>query len=111
MELPQAVKYEDLQREVLMALKPDLFEGMRFEITKPLNQNFFLSHSLFMGNMEMQTGGRQIIKTPIGNYEFGANVIHDKVHRAKAWPQSTSLRFSISNLSYQQWAYHPQALI
>ncbi|MEW5303334.1 MAG: hypothetical protein WDW38_001658 [Sanguina aurantia] len=78
MELPQAVKYEDLQREVLMALKPDLFEGMRFEITKPLNQNFFLSHSLFMGNMEMQTGGRQIIKTPIGNYEFGANVIHDK---------------------------------
>lgn len=78
MELPPAVKYEDLQREVLMALKPDLFEGMRFEITKPLNQNFFLSHSLFMGNIEMQTGGRQIIKTPIGNYEFGANVIHDK---------------------------------
>jgi mitochondrial import receptor subunit TOM40 len=41
-------RYEDLQREVMMALKPDLFEGLRFEITKPLNQNFFLTHSLFM---------------------------------------------------------------
>ena len=48
MELPAPSRYEDIQREVLMALKPDLFEGMRFEITKPLNQNFFLSHSLFM---------------------------------------------------------------
>ena len=35
-------------------------QGMRFEITKPLNQNFFLSHSLFMGNMELGTGGRQV---------------------------------------------------
>jgi hypothetical protein len=26
------------------ALRPDLFEGMRFEITRPLNQNFFLTH-------------------------------------------------------------------
>jgi hypothetical protein len=27
-----------------VALKPDVFEGMRFEITRPLNQNFFLTH-------------------------------------------------------------------
>lgn len=27
-----------------VALKPDVFEGMRFEITRPLNNNFFLSH-------------------------------------------------------------------
>jgi hypothetical protein len=27
-----------------VALRPDLFEGMRFEITRPLNQNFFLTH-------------------------------------------------------------------
>lgn len=78
MSLPQPVKYEDIQREVLMALKPDLFEGMRFELNKPLNQNFFLSHSLFMGNMEMPTGGRQIVKTPVGTYEFGANVVSEK---------------------------------
>jgi len=78
LDLPPPVKYEDIQREVLMALKPDLFEGMRFEITKPLNQNFFLSHSLFMGNMELSTGGKQILKAPIGTYEFGANVVSEK---------------------------------
>lgn len=27
-----------------VSLKPDLFEGMRFDITKPLNHNFALSH-------------------------------------------------------------------
>ncbi len=68
LELPAPVKYEEIQREALMALKPDLFEGLRFEINKPLNPNFFLSHSLFMGNMDLSTGGRQALKTPIGNY-------------------------------------------
>lgn len=28
--------------------------------------------SLFMGNMELGSGGRQILKAPIGTYEFGA---------------------------------------
>lgn len=74
----QPVKYEDVQREGIMSLKPDTFEGMRFELNKPLNQNFFLSHSLFMGNVEVPTGGRQIIKTPQGTYEFGANVISER---------------------------------
>lgn len=27
-----------------MALKPDLFEGMRFDFTKMINQHFALSH-------------------------------------------------------------------
>lgn len=44
----------------LMNTSCALVQGMRFEITKPLNQNFFLSHSLFMGNMELGTGGRQV---------------------------------------------------
>lgn len=52
---------------------------MRFDITKPLNQNFFLSHSLFMGNMELGAGGRQILKAPMGTYEFGANIVSEKV--------------------------------
>lgn len=78
LSLPAPVKYEEIQREALMALKPDLFEGMRFEINKPLNPNFFLSHSLFMGNMDLSTGGRQPLKTPMGNYEFGANVITER---------------------------------
>lgn len=76
--LPAPVKYEDLSREVLMALKPEIFEGLRFEITRPLNQNFFLSHSIFMGNMEIPTGNKQIIKCPVGTYEFGANVLQEK---------------------------------
>lgn len=79
MQLPQPVKYEDIQREIMMALRPDLFEGMRFEITRPLNQNFFLTHSVFLGNIEVPApGARQPIKTSVGTYEFGANVIHDK---------------------------------
>lgn len=77
LDLPQPVRYEDIQREGIISLKPDTFEGMRFEINKPINQHFFLSHSLFMGNMEMQTGGRQIIKTPVGQYEFGATVVNE----------------------------------
>eukprot|EP00798_Chlamydomonas_sp_ICE-L_P013142 gene13142-3464_t len=75
LDLPPPCRYEDLQRECMMALKPDLFEGMRFEITKPVNQHFFLQHSLFMGNMELSTGGKQIIKAPHGTYDFSANVI------------------------------------
>lgn len=27
-----------------MSLKPDFFEGMRFEFTKPLNQHFAIAH-------------------------------------------------------------------
>lgn len=78
LDLPAPLKYEEIQRETLMALKPEIFEGMRFEVTKPLNQNFFLSHSLFMGNMELGTGGGQMLKAPIGTYEFGANVISER---------------------------------
>ena len=29
---------------VAVALKPELFEGLRFDFTKPLNQNFALCH-------------------------------------------------------------------
>lgn len=68
LDLPAPLRYEDLQRETLMALKPDVFEGLRFEMTRPLNQNFFLSHSLFLGNMELGAGGRQVLKAPIGTY-------------------------------------------
>lgn len=58
-----------------MSLKPDLFEGLRFDLTKPLNHNFALSHSLFMGNMEVPTANAQVVKMPLGTYEFGANLV------------------------------------
>ncbi|GAB4814969.1 hypothetical protein N2152v2_002015 [Parachlorella kessleri] len=76
--LPQPVRYEELQREVMMSLKPDLFEGLRFDITKPLNQNFALSHSVFMGNQDVPTAGAQVVKMAIGTYEFGANLVTNK---------------------------------
>ena len=72
MSLPPPVRYEELQREVMsespalhqfaackscctpntdadgsspaVSLKPDLFEGLRFEFSKPLNQNFAFTH-------------------------------------------------------------------
>nr|GMD25233.1 mitochondrial import receptor subunit TOM40-1-like [Ipomoea batatas]GMD28080.1 mitochondrial import receptor subunit TOM40-1-like [Ipomoea batatas] len=44
MNLPCPIPYEEIQREALMSLKPELFEGMRFDFTKGLNQRFSLSH-------------------------------------------------------------------
>jgi len=32
--LAHAVRYEDIQREATMVLRPDCFEGMRFEINR-----------------------------------------------------------------------------
>lgn len=75
--LPPPVKYEDMSREIMFGLKPDVFEGFKFDLTKPLNQNFFLTHSLFMGNMDLPSQ-RGPLKCPMGTYEFGANVISDK---------------------------------
>ena len=43
-----------------MSLKPDLFEGLRFDLTKPLNHNFALSHSIFMGNIDVPTANNQV---------------------------------------------------
>ena len=58
-----------------MSLKADHFEGGRFDFNKQLNQKFFLSHSIFMGSIEVPAQGNQIIKIPNATYEFGANVV------------------------------------
>uniref|UniRef100_M1BSL4 Mitochondrial import receptor n=1 Tax=Solanum tuberosum TaxID=4113 RepID=M1BSL4_SOLTU len=42
--LPCPIPYEEIHREALMSLKPELFEGMRFDFTRGLNQRFSLSH-------------------------------------------------------------------
>lgn len=39
------IAFEELHREAMMSLKPELFEGMRFDFTKILNQKFSLNHS------------------------------------------------------------------
>jgi mitochondrial import receptor subunit TOM40 len=61
-----------------VSLKPDLFEGLRFDLTKPLNHNFALSHSIFMGNVDVPTANSQVVKMPIGTYEFGANLVTNR---------------------------------
>lgn len=78
--LPLPVRYEDLQKEMFMSLRPDVFEGMRFEFVKPLNPEFFLTHSIFMGNMEIPTQGGPVYKCPFSTYEFGTNILSKKMH-------------------------------
>ena len=51
-----------------MSLKADHFEGGRFDFNKQLNQKFFLSHSVFMGSIEVPAQGNQIIKIPNATY-------------------------------------------
>ncbi|XP_068658591.1 mitochondrial import receptor subunit TOM40-1-like [Aristolochia californica] len=77
LNLPCPVPYEEIQREALMSLKPELFEGMRFDFTKGLNQKFSLSHSAFMGSMELPQS-TEPVKIPTAHYEFGANFIDPK---------------------------------
>ncbi|XP_058008326.1 mitochondrial import receptor subunit TOM40-1 isoform X2 [Hevea brasiliensis] len=79
MNLPCPIPYEELHREALMSLKPELFEGMRFDFTKGLNQKFSLSHSVFMGPMELPSQSAETIKIPTAHYEFGANFIDPKL--------------------------------
>ncbi|XP_061992130.1 mitochondrial import receptor subunit TOM40-1-like [Rosa rugosa] len=73
--LPCPIPYEEIHREAMMSLKPDLFEGMRFDFTKGLNHKFFLSHSVFMGPTTIPSQTPETIKIPTANYEFGANFI------------------------------------
>ncbi|KAK9803219.1 hypothetical protein WJX73_005138 [Symbiochloris irregularis] len=76
--LPSPVRYEELQKEAYMSLKPELFEGLRFDFTKPLNQNFGISHNIFLGNVEVPAQSQSVVKVSHGTYEFGANLISNQ---------------------------------
>ncbi|KAH9771815.1 mitochondrial import receptor subunit TOM40 [Citrus sinensis] len=79
MNLPCPIPYEEIHREALMSLKPELFEGLRFDFTKGLNQKFSLSHSVIMGPTEIPSQSTETIKIPTAHYEFGANYIDPKL--------------------------------
>nr|GEV48551.1 mitochondrial import receptor subunit TOM40-1-like [Tanacetum cinerariifolium] len=79
MDLPCPIPYEEIQRENLMSLKADYFEGMRVDFTKGLNHKFSLSHSINMGATEIPSQSSEIYKVPTANYEFGANYIDPKL--------------------------------
>lgn len=66
---------EKTKIEKTVSLKPDLFEGLRFDFTKPFNQNFALCHSFFMGNVEVPSQSGGAYKMAVGTYEFGANLV------------------------------------
>ncbi|THU68215.1 hypothetical protein C4D60_Mb08t01560 [Musa balbisiana] len=79
LNLPCPVPFEEIQREALMSLKPELFEGLKFDFTKGLNQRFSLSHSIFMGSMEVPSQSSDTFKVPTAHYEFGANFLDPKL--------------------------------
>ncbi|URD85656.1 Mitochondrial import receptor subunit TOM40 [Musa troglodytarum] len=74
LNLPCPVPFEEIQREAL-------FEGLRFDFTKGINQKFSLSHSIFMGSMEMEVPSQSsdTIKVPTAHYEFGTNFLDPKL--------------------------------
>nr|CAD1829059.1 unnamed protein product [Ananas comosus var. bracteatus] len=72
MNLPCPLPFEEIQREALMSLKPELFEGLRFDFTKGLNHKFSLSHrSSFTIKGYYQNS--------YAHYEFGANFLDPKL--------------------------------
>ncbi|XP_021761841.1 mitochondrial import receptor subunit TOM40-1-like [Chenopodium quinoa] len=77
--LPCPLPYEEIHRESLMSLKPEVFEGMRFDFTKALSPKFFLSHCVTMGPIEVPSQNPEPIKIPTANYEFGANFLDPKL--------------------------------
>ncbi|KAH9606479.1 hypothetical protein KSS87_009433 [Heliosperma pusillum] len=77
--LPCPIPYEEIHREAFMSLKPESFEGARFDYNKALTPKFFLSHSVTMGPMEVPSQSPETIKIPTANYEFGANYIDPKL--------------------------------
>ncbi|KAK1664288.1 hypothetical protein QYE76_052447 [Lolium multiflorum] len=79
MNLGVPLPYEEITREAYMSLKPDVFEGFRFDFTKMLGEYFALSHSATMGNMELPSRGDDVIKVPTTGYEFGANFFDPKM--------------------------------
>ncbi|GAQ87361.1 TOM40 mitochondrial import outer membrane translocon protein [Klebsormidium nitens] len=78
LNLPTPVKYEEIQKEALYSLKPELFEGCRFDFTRPLSPKFALTHGILMGPMEVPQQTPQIVKVVHSQYEFGANYVWDR---------------------------------
>ncbi|CAI9107216.1 OLC1v1006524C2 [Oldenlandia corymbosa var. corymbosa] len=79
LNLPCPIAYEEIHREYMTALKPEVFEGFRLDFSKVLNPKFVLSHSMFMGPVEIPSQSPETIKIPTSHYEFGANFLDPKL--------------------------------
>ncbi|MCL7034868.1 hypothetical protein MKW94_023406 [Papaver nudicaule] len=73
MDLRCPVPYEEIHREALTTLYPDLFEGLRFDF-KGINQRFSLSPAVLT---EPKEGSETIICTSY--YESGANFLDSRL--------------------------------
>ncbi|AQK89288.1 Mitochondrial import receptor subunit TOM40-1 [Zea mays] len=74
LNLPCPVPYEEIQREAFMALKPDLFEGMRFDLTKMITPYFALTHSVAMGSIEIPAQGSETMLMGRVSHEGRENI-------------------------------------
>lgn len=59
-------QFDKADREALQILKPDIFDGCRFEHNRLLGPNFTVSHSLWLGSAMLQSGN---------HYQFGSTVV------------------------------------
>ena len=59
-------QFDKADREALQVLKPDIFDGCRFEHNRLLGPNFTVSHSLWLGSAMLQSGN---------HYQFGSTVV------------------------------------
>mmetsp|Transcript_9474 Transcript_9474/g.10909 ORF Transcript_9474/g.10909 Transcript_9474/m.10909 type:complete len:381 (-) Transcript_9474:151-1293(-) len=59
-------QFDKADSDALRVLKPDIFDGCRFEHNKMLGPNFTVNHSLWLGSAMLQTGN---------NYSFGSTVV------------------------------------
>lgn len=74
------VPIEEIQCEASKLMKPELFEGMRFDFSEELNQKFSLSHNVFKGSMmELPSQPSETVDVPSSNYDFRANFLDAKV--------------------------------
>ncbi|BBG93515.1 translocase of the outer mitochondrial membrane 40 [Prunus dulcis] len=74
--LPCPIPYEEIHREALMSLKPELFEGCASILPKDSTRD---SHSRVHGTYGGSSQSPETIKIPTAHYEFGANFIDPKL--------------------------------
>lgn len=72
--LPCPVAYQEIHRETMMALRPELFDGFRLDYVKKITPKFALFHNISMEQNEIpsQIPGA-MLKIPTSQYAFGAS--------------------------------------
>ena len=64
--------FEEAGSAFRRVLSLDTFDGLRFDLAKPMNQQFALTHSILLGTSLIPGGS---------NYAFGANLMDSNVGR------------------------------